>query len=86
MSKIVAIIPAFNEEVALGSVILRTLQYVDKVIVVNDGSSDKTEDVAKLAGAEVISHSSNLGKGQGLKSGFNFVHAFNENNNYDEFF
>lgn len=86
MSKIVAIIPAFNEEVALGSVILRTLQYVDKVIVVNDGSSDKTEDVAKLAGAEVISHSSNLGKGQGLKSGFDFVQASNENNNYDEFF
>ena len=86
MSKIVAIIPAFNEEVALGSVILRTLQYVDKVIVVNDGSSDKTEDVAKLAGAEVISHSSNLGKGRGLKSGFDFVQAFNENNNYDEFF
>ncbi|MBF4467779.1 MAG: glycosyltransferase family 2 protein [Methanobrevibacter arboriphilus] len=86
MSKIVAIIPAFNEEVALGSVILRTLQYVDKVIVVNDGSSDKTEDVAKLAGAEVISHSSNLGKGQGLKSGFDFVQASNENNNYDELF
>ena len=50
MVKSVAIIPAYNEEVALGSIILRTLQYVDEVIIVNDGSDDKTVDVAKLAG------------------------------------
>ena len=70
MNKVIAIIPAFNEEIAIGSVILRTLQYVDKVIVVDDGSTDKTKEVATLAGAKVISHSENLGKGQGLKSGF----------------
>ena len=56
MVKSVAIIPAYNEEVALGSIILRTLQYVDEVIIVNDGSDDKTVDVAKLAGAEIINH------------------------------
>jgi len=89
MNKIVAIIPAFNEEIAIGSVILRTLQYVDKIIVINDGSSDKTEDIAKLAGAEVISHPNNLGKGKGLKSGFDFIQSFNEdneNNNSNDFF
>lgn len=81
MNRVVAIIPAFNEEVALGSVILRTSQYVDNIIVINDGSSDKTENVAKLAGAEIISHPKNLGKGQGLKSGFDLVESINNNSN-----
>jgi glycosyltransferase involved in cell wall biosynthesis len=49
-----AIIPAFNEEQVIGSVILQTLQHVERVIVVDDGSSDRTSEVAKLAGAEVI--------------------------------
>lgn len=73
MVKSVAIIPTFNEEVAIGSVILRTLQYVDEVLIVNDGSDDKTVEVAKLAGAKVINHTQNLGKGEALKSGFNAV-------------
>lgn len=73
MVKSVAIIPAYNEEVALGSIILRTLQYVDEVIIVNDGSDDKTVDVARLAGAEIINHATNLGKGEALKSGFSAI-------------
>jgi len=77
MGKSVAIIPAYNEELALGTVILRTLQYLDKVIVIDDGSSDKTKEVAILAGAKVISHSTNLGKGQGLKSGLETIKSFN---------
>lgn len=70
MSKIVALLPAFNEEVAIGSIILRTKQYVDKVIVIDDGSSDNTSQVAELAGAEVIKHHRNMGKGAALKTGF----------------
>ncbi len=70
MSKIVAVLPAFNEEVALGSIILRSKQHVDEVIVVDDGSTDNTVKVAQLAGATVISHPTNLGKGAALKSGF----------------
>lgn len=85
MAKSVAIIPAYNEEVALGSVILRTLQYVDKVIVVDDGSSDKTNEIANLAGADLITHSNNLGKGQGLKSGFEAIKSLNDSiENSDE--
>jgi glycosyltransferase involved in cell wall biosynthesis len=71
--KILAIIPAYNEEVALGSIILRTKKYVNRVVVVDDGSEDKTSDVAKLAGAEVIVHDTNLGKGKALKSGFESI-------------
>ena len=73
MAKVVAIIPAYNEEVALGDVIRGTLQYVDKVIIVNDGSSDNTAEVAVEAGAELINHPGNLGKGEALKTGFNAV-------------
>ena len=73
MVNLVAIIPAYNEEKALPDVISKTLKYVDKVIIVNDGSDDKTEEVAMGAGAEVINHIINLGKGEALKSGFKSV-------------
>ncbi len=71
----VAIIPAFNEEVAIGSIVLRTAKYVDEVLVVNDGSDDKTAEIAELAGARVINHTRNLGKGEALKSGFQAIGA-----------
>jgi glycosyltransferase involved in cell wall biosynthesis len=70
MSRITAILPAFNEEVSIGSVVLRARRYVDRVIVVDDGSSDRTAEVAEQAGAEVIRHSENRGKGAALKTGF----------------
>ena len=50
--------------------ILRSKQHVDRVIVVDDGSDDATAEVAALAGAEVICHSENKGKGGALKTGF----------------
>ena len=73
MANVVAIIPAYNEEKALADVIDRTLEHVDEVIVVDDGSSDKTSEVAIEAGARVIKHSVNLGKGEALKSGFKTI-------------
>ena len=73
MTDIVAIIPAYNEEEALATIIAKTFQYVDRVIVVDDGSVDKTVEVAMEAGAEVISHKANLGKGEALKSGFKAI-------------
>ena len=57
-----AVLPAYNDEVVIGSVVLRTKQYVDHVIVVDDGSSDRTAEVAKLAGAEVIQLEHTMGK------------------------
>lgn len=70
MVKITAILPAYNEELCISSIILCSKKYADKVIVVDDGSTDNTAKIAKLAGAEVISHSSNRGKGAALKTGF----------------
>jgi glycosyltransferase involved in cell wall biosynthesis len=68
--KIAAILPAYNEEISIGSIVISTLKYVDNVFVIDDGSTDNTSEIAKLAGAEVISHPFNIGKGAALKTGF----------------
>ncbi len=68
--EILAVLPAYNEEVSIGSMVLHARQHVDRVIVIDDGSSDRTAEMAKLAGAEVIRHPFNKGKGAALKTGF----------------
>lgn len=73
----VAIIAAYNEEDTIGSVVLRTKRYVDKVLVVDDGSKDKTGEIAQLAGAIVVQHLTNGGKGEALKTGFEAVKKLN---------
>jgi len=60
--------PAFNEAFYLGSLILQTRQYIDQVIVVDDGSSDDSAIIARLAGAIVIQHEQNQGKGAAIKT------------------
>jgi glycosyltransferase involved in cell wall biosynthesis len=70
MTGIIVVLPAYNEEIAIGSVILRSRQYADKVLVIDDGSSDRTSELAILAGAEVIRHPKNMGKGRSLQTGF----------------
>lgn len=64
------ILPAFNEEVSIGSIVLLTKPHCDNVIVVDDGSSDRTATIARKAGAHVIVHEVNQGKGGALKTGF----------------
>lgn len=64
------ILAAYNEEVSIGSLVLLARRYADRVIVVDDGSSDRTAEIAAIAGAEVIVHSPNLGKGMAFKTGF----------------
>ena len=56
---------------SIGSAVLHTRKYVDRVLVIDDGSTDRTAEVAELAGAEVIQHPINRGKGAALRSGFN---------------
>ena len=66
------IIPAYNEEKTVANVIktVKSLNYIDEIIVVNDGSVDNTEQTAKEAGATVLSHTKNRGKGAAIKTGF----------------
>ncbi len=66
--KIVAAIPCFNTEDSVRDVVSRAKEYVDQVIVVDDGSHDGTAQVAGDIGALVISHRENLGKGAAMKT------------------
>lgn len=73
----IACIPAYNEERVIANLVKRSLQYVDQVIVCDDGSTDKTTDMASSAGAHVIRHQKNNGKGSALKSLFQYVKQVN---------
>jgi glycosyltransferase involved in cell wall biosynthesis len=67
---VVAVIPAYNEERYIGSVVLKTRKQVDTVIVVDDGSTDLTAEIAEAAGAVVVRHEGKQGKGKALNTGF----------------
>ena len=67
--KTAAIIPAYREERHISDVVRRTRRQLDHVLVIDDGSSDTTARCAREAGAEVIVHSQNRGKGEAIKTG-----------------
>jgi glycosyltransferase involved in cell wall biosynthesis len=66
---VAAVIPAYQEEKHIGDVVRRTRQQLDHVLVVDDGSNDETATRAREAGAEVIVHPKNRGKGESIKTG-----------------
>jgi len=66
--RVLAGIAAYNEARYIGSIVLQARQYVDEVIVIDDGSTDNTARVAELAGATVIRHAANRGKGTAIQS------------------
>jgi glycosyltransferase involved in cell wall biosynthesis len=68
--RVMVLIPAFNAAKSVGDVIRATREIVRVVVVVNDGSRDDTAAVARAAGAEVVDHPQNRGKGAALKTGF----------------
>ena len=74
---VVVVIPAFNEERFIASVVLKILRFPVKVIVVDDGSSDDTSGIAQAAGATVVRHPVNRGKGQALNTGFTAGRSLN---------
>lgn len=67
--KILAVIPAYNEASRVGAVVRAAQQYVDRVIVVDDGSSDATGISASAAGALVLRHPENAGAGAATMTG-----------------
>ena len=68
--RIVAAIPCYNEAQFIGDVVRKVNQYVDQVVVVDDGSTDATSEVAEAAGALVVRHATNAGYGQTIASCF----------------
>ncbi|MFH1836683.1 MAG: glycosyltransferase family 2 protein [Candidatus Omnitrophota bacterium] len=68
-----AIIPAYNEEKYIGSVIKAVRNKGVDVIVVDDGSSDNTANYGREAGAHLLKNERNEGKGRALRKGFEYV-------------
>jgi dolichol-phosphate mannosyltransferase len=71
---IIAIVPVFNEEAKIGKVVGRMpRQVVDEVLVVDDGSTDHSAEVARSFGAHVISMGATLGVGAALQTGYEYA-------------
>lgn len=67
--RVIALIPAFNEARHIAAVVTKARAYVDKVIVIDDGSTDQTAQTAQSAGAQVFRHDVNRGKGAAIVTG-----------------
>ncbi|MFA6467872.1 MAG: glycosyltransferase family 2 protein [Bacteroidota bacterium] len=72
---VAVVIPSYNAAVSLPELLERTLAVIskEKIIVVNDGSTDQTRETAGRIGVKVISHEHNKGKGAALQTGFQYV-------------
>ncbi|HIO50709.1 TPA: glycosyltransferase family 2 protein [Candidatus Poribacteria bacterium] len=67
------LLPAYNEAKTIGQVVREASEFVNDILVIDDGSVDKTAQIAEEAGGKVIKHSTNLGKGMALRTGFDYV-------------
>ena len=73
--KVSVVIPAYNEAMSIGSVIAECKAFCDEIIVVDDGSTDDTTEIAKKSGAVVIRNEKNLGVTKATKNGFKAAHG-----------
>ncbi len=71
--KTLAAIPCYNERIPIGYVVLIARKHVDEVLVIDDGSIDNTAEVAKEAGAVIVSHEVNKGKGAAIKTALKYA-------------
>lgn len=75
LQTIAVLIPAYNARETIGTVVSGAKRHAGYVLVVDDGSEDGTDTEAARAGAVVIRHLNNRGKGEALKTGFRFLVA-----------
>jgi glycosyltransferase involved in cell wall biosynthesis len=69
------LIPAYNASLTISELIEKTSEFVNKnnIVVIDDGSNDQTFELAQKAGAVVLKHQRNRGKGEALKTGFKYA-------------
>jgi polyprenyl-phospho-N-acetylgalactosaminyl synthase len=70
---VTVVVPAFNEEAGVATVVSGLRVEFGRIVVVDDGSTDRTADLARAAGAHVVRHPSNLGQGAALQTGFAYA-------------
>jgi glycosyltransferase involved in cell wall biosynthesis len=75
--KIIAVIAAYNEEKKVANVVDEVSKYVDLVIIIDDGSKDRTAEIIKNKKTIVLKHCVNLGQGAALQTGFDYAKKFN---------
>ena len=71
-SRCIALIPAYNEAARVGEVVAVAHRHVDEVVVVDDGSTDETVTAAERAGAKVLRHQQNRGKGAAIATALDY--------------
>lgn len=76
LKQVITVIPACNQEPVIGSIVLNACSIVQKVIVVDDGSTDQTADVARYAGADVIRLENKQGKSHAILTGLKHAQDF----------
>ena len=84
MNRILVIVPAYNAGLTISELIQKVSKFIDKtnILVIDDGSQDQTFTLAQKAGAVVLKHETNKGKGEALKTGFKYA----QKKNYEALF
>jgi glycosyltransferase involved in cell wall biosynthesis len=70
-------IPCYNEELTIGSIVLKAKKYSDDILVIDDGSKDATTEIAEKAGAVVIRHPENRGKAASVLTAIQYAKNLN---------
>jgi len=71
--KVCLLLPAYNEAQTIGCIISEARTYIESIIVIDDGSSDNTAQIAREQDVVVLQHEVNRGKGMALRTGFEYA-------------
>lgn len=67
------LLPAYNESKTIGQIIQESSEFINEIVVINDGSSDETAEIAVACGAVCLTNTTNCGKGNALRKGFAYA-------------
>ena len=70
VEKLAVVIPCLNEELTIGSLVTEVQKLIPSIVVIDDGSTDRTSQIARRAGAKVLRHDQPQGKGAALNAGW----------------
>ena len=71
--KICLLLPAYNESKTIGRIIQESSAFISEIVVIDDGSSDETAEIAAACGAVCLTNPTNRGKGNALRKGFAYA-------------